>query len=332
MQANLKKIFLLLVLLAGIGCSVVLFMSEEYVIAAFCLLIAIIMAILLYRNISLNRSPESLYKGTVSNILKTYDAILVEVENLPDISEKKLIQTISFKDMLNAEYEFRKPIYYIHNDYAYDFILFNKDDAYVYTVKIGNDKMSIVENFLSEKIREKSNSNSDLDMLDSLENTTIIKLNEDKEYLVSPLRKEESKQDISSNNIDSVNTVSTINNDSSHIEGTPVIDSNQEVLNIQNDIEQSVSSENTLNNQVDVPNISEEVVMDTQTVENNVNNQEVTDIQSDIEQPILGENTLDNQVDVPSLSEKNVMDTQIVEDNVNNQEVSNCNADVNINE
>jgi len=282
MQANLKKIFLLLVLLAGIGCSVVLFMSEEYVIAAFCLLIAIIMAILLYRNISLNRSPESLYKGTVSNILKTYDAILVEVENLPDISEKKLIQTISFKDMLNAEYEFRKPIYYIHNDYAYDFILFNKDDAYVYTVKIGNDKMSIVENFLSEKIREKSNSNSDLDMLDSLENTTVIKLNEDKEYLVSPLRKEESKQDISSNNIDSVNTVSTINNDSSHIEGTPVIDSNQDIPNIQDDIEQSVSSENTLDNKMDTPSISEETTINTTSTENNINNTEMNNYSSDV--------------------------------------------------
>ena len=93
---------------------------------------------------------------------------------------------------------------------------------------------------------------------------------------------EESKQDISSNNIDSVNTVSTINNDSSHIEGTPVIDSNQDVSNIQNDIEQSVSIENTLDNQMDIPSISEETTIDTTSTEYNINNTEMNNYSSDV--------------------------------------------------
>lgn len=193
MKGNNKTLLLVSVLSILVIISVIMFAIEEVSIALFCILFSLFIAVLLHRNYSLNKSPESLYKGTVANILKTYDAILVEIENLPDISEKKLIQTVSFKDLVNTEYELRKPVYYIHNENAYDFILINKDDAYTYTIKISDDKMSILENFLVEKIREKKNPNTELDMLDSLDKTTVIKVDDNKEYLVSPVRSAEHK-------------------------------------------------------------------------------------------------------------------------------------------
>ncbi len=350
MQANVKKILLVLLLLACIAISVFMFIDEEYVIAAFCILFAVIMAILLYRVIKLNSTPESLFKGTISDILKTYDAILVEVENLPDISDKKLIQTISFKDMVNAEYEFRKPIYYIHNEYAYDFILFNKDDAYVYTVKVGNDKISIVEKYLAEKITEKNNSSSDLDMLDSLENTTVIKLNEDKEYLVSPVRKDDTNTNTNDNtsniqaqepmvqdNIvpevnneiqsNSVVEESTINTDSTSntldtiiqepVQNTIVQDNI--VPEVNNEIQSSPVVEETTINTDSTSNISDTTIQEPvqeSIVQDSVVPEVNTDIQSNpvVEETTMNtDNVFNNEATISSFN-----DNQVVNDNVNN--------------
>ena len=305
MQANVKKILLVLILLACIAISVFMFIDEEYVIAAFCILFALIMVILLHRVIKLNSTPESLFKGTISDILKTYDAILVEVENLPDISDKKLIQTISFKDMVNAEYEFRKPIYYIHNEYAYDFILFNKDDAYVYTVKVGNDKMSIVENYLAEKIKEKNNSSSDLDMLDSLENTTVIKLNEDKEYLVSPVRKDGTN----------TNTNDNINNVQAQ---EPMVQDNI-VPEVNNEIQSNPVVEETTINTDSTSNISDTTIQEPvqeSIVQDNVVPEVNNEIQSNpvVEEPTMNtDNVFNNEATISSFN-----DNQVVNDNVNN--------------
>ena len=327
MQANVKKIFLIIILLACIAISVFMFIDEEYVIAAFCILFALIMAILLHRVIKLNSTPESLFKGTISDILKTYDAILVEVENLPDISDKKLIQTISFKDMVNAEYEFRKPIYYIHNEYAYDFILFNKDDAYVFTVKVGNDKMSIVENFLAEKIKEKNNSSSDLDMLDSLENTTVIKLNEDKEYLISPVRKDDTNTNTNDNtsNIQAQepmvqdNIVPEVNNE---IQSNPVV----EETTINTDSTSNIS-DTTIQEPVQNTIVQDNIVPEVNNVIQNNPNVVDTNSTSSMSNNIISEpvqNTIvqDNTVpEVNNVIQNNptVVDTTVnMDNNVNN--------------
>ena len=142
---------------------------------------------MLVQTMNFDKNPQSKYNSTVKNILRTYDVILVEIDNLPEISERKLVNTTSFKDMVNIEYEYRKPVYYIHDDNSYDFMLLTDENIYAYTLKREEESLSILEKYMSDKVKNQNSSEKQLDVLDSLENTTVIKLDNDKEYVVSPM-------------------------------------------------------------------------------------------------------------------------------------------------
>ena len=182
-----RKLVLTILFAIFLLLSVILVVSNEVNIALFSGLFTVFLGFMLVQTMKMDSSPTSKYNGMVNNILKTYDVILVEVENLPEISERKVVNTTSFKDMVNIEYEYRKPVYYIHNDNAYDFILLTDEEAYVYTLKNDENISSIFETYMKDKEKSKTSNEKQLDVLDSLENTTVIKLDDDKEYIVSPM-------------------------------------------------------------------------------------------------------------------------------------------------
>lgn len=191
MKVNSKLLLsILFVLFVILG--ITLWFMDEINIALFTFLFAIFSLILFCRENKINKSPESIFKSEISNILKTYDAILIEVENIPDLKDKNIIKTQTFKDMVNIEFEFRKPVYYVHNEESYDFILINKEDTYIYTLKINEEKNSLLEAYL-DNINQKNMNASDLDIIDSLDKTTVIRVDNNKEYLVSPVKKSENK-------------------------------------------------------------------------------------------------------------------------------------------
>lgn len=198
MKSN--KIILTILFFIFLVATVALIALKEVNIALFCTLFTVFIAILLFRSIKVNSSPEKVYEGTVNNILKTYEVILIEVENLPDFSERKIIDTKSFTDLVNIEYEYRKPVYFIHNEYSYDFMLMTDEDLYTYTIKRDNEQKSILEKFLEEKNKEGKESQKQLDVIDSLENTAVIKIDNDKEFVVSPIRSENSSNSSATNN------------------------------------------------------------------------------------------------------------------------------------
>lgn len=74
------------------------------------------------------------YNTEIKKLLKTYDSILVEIEILPKTSDKKIVKTKYFKDLVNVQYEVRKPIYYLKEDKGCTFIVMNDDTAYIYEV------------------------------------------------------------------------------------------------------------------------------------------------------------------------------------------------------
>ena len=182
-----RKLVLTILFSAFLLLSVILVVSNEINIALFSGLFTVFIGFMLVQTMKLDSNPENKYHGTVNNILKTYDVILVEIENLPEIYERKVINTTSFKVMVNIEYEYRKPVYYIHNDNSYDFLLLTDEEVYAYTLKNDENVLSIFETYLSDKVKKKNSSEKQLDVLDSLENTTVIKLDDDKEYVVSPM-------------------------------------------------------------------------------------------------------------------------------------------------
>lgn len=194
MENKVKKyIFLILFIILSIA-SIILVGVNEIKIALFTILFSIFLLILLIKEILDNKSPESIFNGQVSNILKTYETILVEVDNIPNLKDKKITKTLSFKDIVNLEYEYRKPVYFVHNNESYDFILINKDDVYTYTIKLDSEKNSLLETYF-DKLSYIENSDSDLDIIDSLDKTTVIRINGSKQYLVSPVKDKKEKKD-----------------------------------------------------------------------------------------------------------------------------------------
>lgn len=168
--------------------TIILYIGGEVSIALFTLLGMLIFSVLLIKNNNLNKSPESQYLGTINNILKTYDSILVEIKEFPDLTDKKIIKTLSFKDMLNTEYELRKPVYYISNEFAYDFMIIDNEDVYTHTVKRNDLVKSLLDEYIDKKNQETNEAERELKMLDSLDETVIIEVDGDKKFKVSPVR------------------------------------------------------------------------------------------------------------------------------------------------
>ena len=75
------------------------------------------------------------YEVELKRIINTYDSIIVNVEELPDISEYNLIKVESFDELIDAHSEVRMPInYYQAKDYSI-FLLFNDNTAWKYVLE-----------------------------------------------------------------------------------------------------------------------------------------------------------------------------------------------------
>lgn len=104
------------------------------------------------------KKNKSQFEKDVEKILKPYYYLLVEVENIPNMNDKTIVNTKSFNDILNVCKIIKKPIYYIAKKTAYNFVLFDKKNAYFYTLKNTDEVSSLLDTnvdveLLSETIR-----------------------------------------------------------------------------------------------------------------------------------------------------------------------------------
>lgn len=170
---------------------VIYFISINDIVYAFISAILFILSIITYIRIrKMFTNPTELFIYKVNKIIKTYDSVLIEIETLPKLTDKKIIKATTFKDMANAEYELRKPIYYIKGEHTCDFILLDKKNAYAYIVKESNEYNSVLEICLSNIEKGNKSIDKELDLIDNLDKTTVIKLDNMKELVVSPVRKQ----------------------------------------------------------------------------------------------------------------------------------------------
>lgn len=165
----------------------ILFNMKEFSI--FTIILSLIFLLLIFFNVNDNRSDDAIYESTLKKILKTYVAILIESEELPSIKGKNIVKITSIDNLINAQVEIRKPIYYKKEfDYC-TFVLLDDKEALVYSLKRNDDVVCTIDNIILE---EKINSSKE-ELLNGIENTTIIKLDNNKVYKISPV-KEENKQ------------------------------------------------------------------------------------------------------------------------------------------
>ena len=187
---NSKVVLLWTTLIVLVLFTAYMLYIKEMTFAIFGILFIVFDFIIICKGL-LNSNPNKKYDNTINNILKTYDCILVEIEALPNKTEKKLIITQSFQDIVNTEYEIRKPVYYLNNENGYDFILIDKDEVYTHTIRKEENLNTYLDLYIKERNIQEMQLKKEQEVIGNLDKTAIIRINGEEEYKVSPIRKKE---------------------------------------------------------------------------------------------------------------------------------------------
>ena len=143
--------------------------------------------------ISFNKTETENFESNLNNILRLYNSILVKTNKYPDLQNKNIIELDSIEDLINAQLEIRKPIYYVKQAITCSFILIDHDEALVYIMKRDKDDISALDVIIKDiniiKKQQNRRKNASDDLLSDIDKTTVIKVGKDKKYKVSPVRK-----------------------------------------------------------------------------------------------------------------------------------------------
>lgn len=192
MKREIKIGILIICLLASIGGAVYLYLHNLYtyliVVGALALLIAIGLIIYIVNT----RNEEAIYKNNLKKILNYYDAVLVESHNFPNLKGKNIIRITNMEDLIDAQIEIRKPIYYmIEGEDSCSFVLVDNNEVCIFILKQNEQVESPLELIINEY---EKNNDIDESLLEDIEKTTIIKLNNMKSFKVSPYKKEKKEK------------------------------------------------------------------------------------------------------------------------------------------
>lgn len=189
MKREIKILILTICLFATIGGSVYLYMHNLntylIVVATLAVLIAIALIIFVFNT----RNEEAIYKNNLKKILSYYDAVLVQSYNFPNLKGKNIIKITNIEDLIDAQIEIRKPIYYmIEGEDSCSFVLLDNNEACIFILKQNDQIESPLELIIAEY---EKNNDIDESLLEDIEKTTIIKLNNMKSFKVSPYKKKQ---------------------------------------------------------------------------------------------------------------------------------------------
>ncbi len=193
MEIEEKRIIGLIIIFLSIIC-LILMISKMYLFGFILLIIDGALIFYYINKLVDNRNEYSRYNSKVKSILKTYDAILVEINDIPVIAGNSIVRVTNFKDLVDAQYEIRKPIYFKNYDNSCGFILMSDKEICLYIVKLNNDIVCPLE----EQIEKSKGIDKDSieKFLNSFDKTGVIKINNDKSYKISPIKKiEEVKEE-----------------------------------------------------------------------------------------------------------------------------------------
>lgn len=165
--------------------------------SSYAILTATVAVILVaYAVIYYNESKDnySIYRNKLRRVINTYDSILVKSEKLPELADHSIIRVASMEDLVYAQMVIKKPIYFYEEEKSCSFVLIDDKEICVYILKANTDDITATEIIIDEIRRQPTKINIDHSILDDIENTTIIKLDNCKTYKVSPVRPKKEKE------------------------------------------------------------------------------------------------------------------------------------------
>ena len=152
----------------------------------------IILTIILATYIREEPDEYSAFVKNKKRILRTYDSIIVEVEDIPNIAGKNIIRVKSIENLVDAQLELREPIYYKNDNDSCFFMLLHYNEACVYILKMNDGVVSPTEQSI-RYMKEEPIDKQQGSILDNVEDTIVYKLDELRSFKISPIR---NKQEI----------------------------------------------------------------------------------------------------------------------------------------
>ncbi|MBO7079138.1 MAG: hypothetical protein J6W64_04950 [Bacilli bacterium] len=143
-KIKLIILILLLVLLIGIDLGLFYFKMLDYLLVLSVITIALIIFIM-FEIKKIRMDDNKKYDYTLKKMLKIYNPVLVETKNFPDIKDKSILKVGDMDDLLNAQYEIKKPIYYIKSEDSTVFYILDNDVILVYFIKKNENTLTSLE-------------------------------------------------------------------------------------------------------------------------------------------------------------------------------------------
>ena len=191
---NNKKTITICSIVALVILAVVIIITIMSNLTGFSIILGALFAILtICLGIYLREEPDeySAFIKSKKRILRTYDSIIVEVEDIPNIAGKNIIKVKSIEDLVDAQLELREPIYYKNDNDSCFFMLLHYNEACVYILKMNDSVISPTEQSIRYMKEAKDNKDEKESILDNVENTIVYKLDELRSFKISPIRNED---------------------------------------------------------------------------------------------------------------------------------------------
>ena len=185
----MKKNILIGIIGIGVIASGILLFNKLYTYLIIVLTVTVLAVLYLMKILKEKQTPESIYEQNLNEIIKTYEPILVDVKTTPEFDVKNIITVSSFEKLADVQYELKKPILYRKNISSCAFILMDNEVAYVYILRMNENSFSPIDDIIKSIEISAKKRRKDKKTLEDIDKTTIIKLDDSKEYKVSPVRK-----------------------------------------------------------------------------------------------------------------------------------------------
>lgn len=197
MKRDTKIILLACLSVLIIAISIVLLTTNysSYAILTFTVSIVLITYTILYYNET--KDIYTIYKNELKRILNTYDSLLVKSSTLPEMKNHNIIKVASMEDLVYAQMVIKKPIYFYEEEKNCSFVLIDEKEICVYILKTNDDLISATDIIIDQIRKAPKVEDIDHSILDDIENTTIIKLDNHKTYKVSPIKPKNTMKDTS---------------------------------------------------------------------------------------------------------------------------------------
>lgn len=178
-------VFLGIILIVG----TLILINSDY--ASYAILTSTVSVILVaYAVTYYNESKDNytIYKTKLKKVLNTYDSLLVKSERLPDLKDHSIIRVATMEDLVYAQMLIKKPIYFYEEEKHCSFVLIDEKEICIFILKANNEEITSTEIIIEEVRKQPNKVNVDHSILDDIEKTMIIRLDNYKTYKVSPVK------------------------------------------------------------------------------------------------------------------------------------------------